>query len=84
MANIHVERKKSVWPWVVGLVVLALLIWGAFELMGNNRAAAPMVTTPATTPVDPTLTGPAATDPARVGDTVGDSPRAVDETPPPR
>jgi hypothetical protein len=30
MADIHVEKERSstaVWPWVLGLVVLALLIW---------------------------------------------------------
>ena len=28
MADINIERKRpSIWPWVVGLLVLALLIW---------------------------------------------------------
>ena len=28
MADINVERKqRSIWPWIVGLLVLALLIW---------------------------------------------------------
>lgn len=28
MAEIKVERKgRSVWPWIVGLVVLAVLVW---------------------------------------------------------
>lgn len=28
MADINVERKqRSIWPWILGLLVLALLIW---------------------------------------------------------
>lgn len=28
MAEIHIERKpRSVWPWIVVLVVLAVLVW---------------------------------------------------------
>lgn len=46
MAEINVERKKSVWPWIIALIVLLLLIWGAFELMDNGPATADV---PATT-----------------------------------
>ncbi|HEX7243756.1 MAG TPA: hypothetical protein VF263_25940 [Longimicrobiaceae bacterium] len=28
MADINVERKqRSIWPWLLGLIVLALLVW---------------------------------------------------------
>jgi hypothetical protein len=28
MADINVERKqRSIWPWILGLLVLAVLIW---------------------------------------------------------
>ena len=37
MAEINVERKgPSVWPWIVGLLVVALLIWLLVEMFGND------------------------------------------------
>jgi hypothetical protein len=37
MADIDVERKSpSVWPWVIGLLVLALLIWALVEMFGGD------------------------------------------------
>lgn len=28
MADINVERKKpGIWPWIIGLIVVALLVW---------------------------------------------------------
>lgn len=92
MARINVERKKNVWPWVVGLIVLLLLIWGAFELMDNDRAVyttdpavtAPATTGPATTDpmaTDPMITNPDAMDPTVTGDAAMP---ATDETPPPQ
>jgi hypothetical protein len=37
MTGIKVERKgPSVWPWIAGLVALALLIWALMELFGRN------------------------------------------------
>lgn len=37
MADINVERKqRSIWPWIIGLLVLALLIWGASEMLGGD------------------------------------------------
>lgn len=46
MADINVERKgPSIWPWVVGLIVLALLIWALTQMFGNdNRARTPAAT----------------------------------------
>lgn len=56
MAEINVERKKNVWPWIVGLMVLLLAIWGAMALMGNDgrrthddRAIGSAATAPAAT-----------------------------------
>lgn len=41
MADIKVERKgPSVWPWILGLLVAALLIWLLVELFGDREAEA--------------------------------------------
>jgi hypothetical protein len=39
MAEIRVERKhkKSIWPWILGLLVAALLVWALAETMDNDR-----------------------------------------------
>ena len=50
MADISVERKdRSIWPWILGLLLLGLLIWGLFELLGNDDEVAelPVATEPA-------------------------------------
>jgi hypothetical protein len=32
MAQINIERKKNpVWPWVLGLILLALIAWAVYE-----------------------------------------------------
>jgi len=37
MADIRVERKgPNIWPWIIGLIVLALLVWGLMELFGRG------------------------------------------------
>lgn len=37
MADINIERKgPGIWPWIIGLVVLALLIWALVELFGGD------------------------------------------------
>lgn len=37
MADINVERKgPSIWPWIIGLIVLALLIWALMSLFGGD------------------------------------------------
>lgn len=38
MAEIRVEprRRMGAWPWVVGLLVLALAIWALAELLGED------------------------------------------------
>ena len=37
MADINVERKgASIWPWILGLLVAALLIWALAGLFGDD------------------------------------------------
>lgn len=51
MARIDIERKKPVWPWIIGLLVLLALLWGLFALLGNDAepdAVTPVVTEPMT------------------------------------
>lgn len=59
MADINVERKgPSIWPWIIGLLVLALLIWaiaemvdtGEEEVAGREVAEQPVAAVPAPTP----------------------------------
>lgn len=85
MARINIERKKSVWPWIIALIVILLLAWAAFALMedrgGPAYADRPVTTTPATTTPTP-ATDPAA---ATTGDAVRDTPPPpADDTMPPR
>ena len=52
MAEIHFERKQqSFLPWVIGIVLLALLILGLTGISRRHRAAA---ATPGTAAVDTT------------------------------
>ena len=50
MADIDIVKKRSsVWPWIVGLVVLALVVWlllGMFTT-GTDPVTAPAVSLPA-------------------------------------
>lgn len=40
MADINVERKRtSMWTWIAGLVVAALLVWALLVLFGGDGAA---------------------------------------------
>ena len=38
VADIRVEprRRAGIWPWIAGLVVLALLIWGLTQVLGGG------------------------------------------------
>ncbi len=41
MADINVERKSpSIWPWILGLLVLALLIWAIAEAFDTDEPVA--------------------------------------------
>ncbi|HEX2223474.1 MAG TPA: hypothetical protein VHN15_04625 [Thermoanaerobaculia bacterium] len=38
MAEIRVERKhNNLWVWVLGLILLALLVWGLAEALDRDR-----------------------------------------------
>lgn len=41
MAGIDVGRRRApgLWPWVAGLLVLALVVWGTTELLRSDAAA---------------------------------------------
>jgi hypothetical protein len=54
VADIRVEpRRPGAWPWIAGLIVLALLIWGLTRLLGGDddvvvdQAVPPAPTAPA-------------------------------------
>lgn len=70
MADINVERTgPSIWPWILGLLVLALVLWGLVEAFDSDEPEvaeepvaavvepAPVVTAP---PPGPAEAGPAA------------------------
>ena len=53
MAEINIERKKrSVWPWILLLAILALLAWAIYELT-NDRNDVDVEEVPATGMVIP-------------------------------
>lgn len=38
MADINVERRsRSIWPWVIGLLVLAVLAWLLLSMFSNDE-----------------------------------------------
>jgi hypothetical protein len=79
MADINVERKgPSIWPWIIGLIVLALLIWALAEMLGDDDDAdtAPLVTDTTALIAEPTA--PAAGTPAP-GAVAAAVPPAVEE-----
>lgn len=44
MADINVERKRpSLVPWLIGLVLLAVLIWAAAQLLSGDDQPEPTV-----------------------------------------
>lgn len=38
MAEINIERKKPIWPWILAALAVALLIWGLVEMLGRDGA----------------------------------------------
>lgn len=79
MADINVERKKHhAWPWILGLVVLALLVWAIASMTdGDNEVADAMPVTTNEATVDDTYDD-AARD-AATTDTTTDT--TADDTP---
>lgn len=71
MADIDVERKgTSIWPWIIGLLVLALLIWALMKMFDTDDpevagvATDPVATEPVVTPapIAPVVAGPTIAD----------------------
>ncbi|HYW08475.1 MAG TPA: hypothetical protein VE913_16060 [Longimicrobium sp.] len=72
MADINVERKgngPNFLPWILGLLLLGLLIWGLSQLLGrdNDEANEAVVTDSVTTVTTDTMMTSA--DPAMTGTT---------------
>ncbi len=64
MADINVERKSTnIWPWILGLLVLALLIWVLVEAFDTDE---PEVAAVPVTEVQPTVP-PVAPEPIAQG-----------------
>ncbi len=59
MADINVERRpRSIWPWVVGLLVLAALAWLLLSMLGrddNDNVRVEETTTSAVVAASPAL-----------------------------
>lgn len=43
MAEIHIEKKKSIWPWIIAALVALLAIWALMEFMGRDEDEAAAV-----------------------------------------
>lgn len=76
MADINVERKgPSIWPWIIGLIVVALLIWALAEMLGDDDEVAegPVaeVVEPGLTQADPPPPVPVAQGPRTLADLMG-------------
>jgi len=82
VADINVERRgPSIWPWIIGLIVLAVLVWVLVEMFGDRGGTAVTDPTRDTLIVDRPMMTPA---PAPLGtDTpgVGTAPGVVDTFP---
>lgn len=73
MADIDVERKgPSIWPWIIGLLLLGLLIWGLAELIDDEPevAAVTPAEAPAAVPMGPV-------EPGVVNEPVAPTPAAI-------
>jgi hypothetical protein len=60
MAEIKLERKEgaAVWPWILALIVLALLAWAAWTFMRGDRTATTTAPLTGTTPITGTAAPP--------------------------
>jgi hypothetical protein len=51
MAEIQIERKDtSIWPWILGILLLALLIWGIYEALDDDTVDLPVAVAPLPAP----------------------------------
>ena len=76
MADINVERKSSggrnFLPWILGLLLLAALLWGLSRMFGGDREETNAVPVESTTTTTTETTGdPAATGTVMPTDTTG-------------
>lgn len=61
MADINVERKgANIWPWILGLIVAALLIWALMGLFGDDDADVELVEPASEVGPNPQTTPPPA------------------------
>lgn len=65
MAEIHIEKKKSVWPWIIAALVALLAIWALTQFMGRDERDVAAVE-PVGTPV---AEAPAPTEPVEAAGT---------------
>jgi len=43
VAEINIERKRTtVWPWIVGLIAVALLVWALAEVLDREEEPEPV------------------------------------------
>jgi hypothetical protein len=78
VADINVERKgPSIWPWIVGLIVLALLIWALVEMFGRDDTTTRVVPGDTIGAYQPGMTDTAAWQTVPT-DTLGWEPAATD------
>lgn len=72
MAEIEVQKKKpSPWPWIIGLLVIALVVWGIAEMVGDDEpdlaetdVTEEVATPPAAVPAEPEPSADAGSDAA--------------------
>ena len=58
MADINVERRTpTVWPWVIGLLLLALIVWALLEMYTADTAPSGRNEPGDTATLDTTLEG---------------------------
>lgn len=82
MARLDVERKrKTAWPWVAGIAVLLLVLWGVTTLLTEDAEAEPEVMVPTVEDTHPPAAVPAPpnADPEVTGNAAA---RGVDEIAP--
>jgi cytoskeletal protein RodZ len=84
MAEIPVTKKSSSswWIWLIGLLVLAAIIWFLYQTFTDDRASAPATTAPstATAPAAPTSTAPATSPQTDAAPATSAAPASTGET----